>query len=178
MKKFICTLCSLVIVITCITGCGKSSDNPFAADDAIKGQVGNLYYVVPNNATLDEGLSDNSTIIYKVPIKNSAEEYQLIVSCKHTDDENEYKSLIQNIDEMKSQTKNEYGAEITNETINTFLGETIDNGCKREGVANGQKVVAIMAAKEGNVYMLGYSVKTGFYDQSIWDNFYAQLKLV
>lgn len=176
MKKLICALCSLVIVITCITGCSKSSANPFTADDAIKGQVGNLYYTVPENAVLNASTDDSA--MYDIPINNSTEKYTLMVMCKHTSSNDEYEDMLQNINEMKSQTKNEQGAEITNETINTFLGETVDNGCKREGVSDGQKVVVIIAAKEGNIYTLGYSVKTGFFDQSVWDNFYAQAKLV
>ena len=176
MKRFIYTLFSLVILITCISGCGQSSDNPFTADNAIKGQVGNLYYTVPENAVLNASTDDSA--MYDIPINNSTEKYTLIVICKHTDSNDEYEEMLQNIDEMKSQTQNEYGVEITNETINTFLGKTIDNGCKREGVSDGQKIVTIIAAKEGNIYTLGYSVKTGFYDQSVWDNFYAQAKLV
>lgn len=177
MKRFICVLCSLVIVITYITGCSQSSDNPFTADDAIKGQIGDLYYVVPANAVLNEGLGD-SIAMYKVPIDNSAEEYTIIISCTHADDADEYEDILQNIEEMKNQTENETGTQFTDEAIDDFLGKTIDKGFKREGENNGEKAIMITAAGSGNMYLIGYTVKTGFYDQSVWENFLAQLKLV
>lgn len=175
MKKFICAL--LVIAITCIMGCGKSSDNPFTADDAIKGQIGELYYVVPQNAVLDGSLSEELAM-YKIPIDNSTEEYQLTISYSHTDDVDEYEEILQHIDDMINQHDIEEGAEITTEEIDIFLEKTIDKGCKREGKINGQKAVLIVVAEDGDMYFIGYIVKTGFYGQSVWDNFYAQLKLV
>lgn len=177
MKKFVCALCSLVIIIACITGCGQSSDNPFAADNAIKGQVGNLYYVVPENAVLLNASTDDGAM-YDIPIKNSTEKYSLMVMSKHTDNNDEYEDILQNIDNMKNQSETETGTTYTTEDINKFLGRTVDKGCKCVGENNGKKVVIIMAAESSNVYMISYTVKTGFYDQSVWDNFYAQLKLV
>lgn len=176
MKKFICALCSLVLVIACITGCGQSSDNPFTADNAIKGQVGNLYYVVPENAVLNASTDDSA--MYDVPINNSTEQYTLMIMCKHTDSNDEYEEMLQNIDDMKNQSETETGTTYTTEDISKFLGRTVDKGCKCIGENNGQKIVMIVAAESENLYMIGYTVKTGFYDQSIWDNFYAHAKLV
>lgn len=176
MKKFICALCSLAIVITYMTGCGKSSDNPFASDNAIKGQVGNLYYTVPENAVLNSSTDDSA--MYDVSISNSTEKYVLTIMCKHTGSNDEYKDMLQNIDNMKNQSETGTGATYTAEDINDFLGQTVDKGCKCVAENNGQRFVTIVAAKSKTLYMIGYTVKTGFYDQSVWDNFYAQLKLV
>lgn len=177
MKNFICVLCSLSILITAITWCNQSLDNPFIANNAIKGQIGELYYAVPNNAVLNKDSSDNSAM-YIIPINNSAEEYTLMISYAHTDNKEEYESILQHIDEMKNQTETENGTIYTTEDINVFLGRTIDKGCKCVGENNGQKSVVIIVAESGNMYMISYTVKTGFYDQSVWDNFYAQLELV
>lgn len=178
MKRFICALCAFVIGIIGITGCNPSANNPFTSEKAIKGQLGELYYVVPENAILLDSSISEELAMYSVPIDNSAEKYQLTITYTHTDDVDEYEKLLQKIDDMINQIDIEEGAEVTTEEIDIFLGKTIDKGCKREGKINGQKAIIIVVAESGNMYLLGYMVKTGFYDQSVWDNFYAQLKLV
>lgn len=153
-----------------MTGCGKSSDN------AIKGQVGNLYYTVPENAVLNSSTDDSA--MYDVSISNSTEKYVLTIMCQHVSSNDEYEDMLQNIDNMKNQSETGTGATYTAEDINDFLGQTVDNGCKCVAENNGQRFVTIVAAKSKTLYMIGYTVKTGFYDQSVWNNFYAQLKLV
>lgn len=81
MKKYICILCSLAIGIAGLTGCNRSENNPFTAENAIKGQLGELYYVVPENAVLND--STDELAWYKIPIDNSTEEYQLMISFTH-----------------------------------------------------------------------------------------------
>lgn len=176
MKKYICILCSLAIGIAGLTSCNRSGNNPFTAENAIKGQLGELYYVVPENAMLND--STDELAWYKIPIDNSTEEYQLMISFTHTDDENEYESIIQNIDDMIKQIDMEDGIEVSTEKIDNFLGKSIDKGCKREGKYNGKKTVLVVVAESNNMYMVGYTVKTGFFYQSVWDNFYEQLRLV
>ncbi len=177
MKKFICILCSLAIGIFGLTGCNQSGNNPFTSENAIKGQVGELYYVVPENAVSDGSISEELAM-YNVPIENSAEEYQLSILYDRIDDVNEYESTLKNIDNMVKQNDMEDGIEVSTEEIDNFLGKAIDRGCKREGKYNGKKTVLIVAAESNNMYMVGYTVKTGFFDQSVWDNFYEQLRLV
>lgn len=79
---------------------------------------------------------------------------------------------------MIKQVDMEDGIEVSTKKIDNFLGKSIDKGCKREGKYNGKKTVLIVVAESNNMYMVGYTVKTGFFDQSVWDNFYEQLKLV
>lgn len=177
MKRFVCVLCALVIGIIGISGCNQSENNPFASENAIKGQLGELYYVVPENAVSDGSISEELAM-YNIPIDNSEEEYQLTILYEHTDNTEEYEAILKNIDDAINQIDLEEGVEATTEEIDVFLGRAIDKGYKREGKFNGKKAVMIIAAESGNMYMVGYIVKTGFFDQSIWDNFYAQLKLV
>ena len=176
MKKLIYALFSVVILITCISGCGNSAEDPFTADNAIKGQVGNLFYTVPENAVLNASTDDSA--MYDIPIDNSTEKYTLMIMCKHTNSTDEYEDMLRNIDNMKTQSETETGTTYLTEDINNFLGQPIDKGCKCVGENNGQKITTIIAAGSENVYMIGYTVKTGFYDQSVWDNFCAQAKLV
>lgn len=185
MKRFICALCSLAIIIACIAGCNQSSENPFTADDAIKGQIGDLYYVVPNNAIIDEQYFSDIAVKYNIPIKNSTEEYQLnlIYTYVSEDDASEDEALngfetIINDLITKSKENESNGISYESEPITEFLGTTVDLGLKYTAEGSGQKVIGIVAAKSRTLYFIGYSVKTGFYDQSVWDNFYAQLKLV
>lgn len=177
MKRFFCILCALAIGIIGVTGCNQSANNPFTSEKAIKGQLGELYYVVPENAVFDGGITEE-LVMYNVPIDNSEEEYQLAILYQHTDNAEEYETILKNIDDSINQIDLKEGVEATTEEIDVFLGKTIDRGYKREGKFNGKKAVMVTAAESGNMYVVGYTVKTGFFDQSIWDNFYEQLKLV
>lgn len=177
MKKYICILCSLAIGIAGLTGCNRSGNNPFTAENAIKGQLGELYYVVPENAAPVGSVSEELAM-YDVPIENSTEEYQLTILYKQIDNTDEYELALENIEDSIEQIDIEDDIEVSTEEINIFLGKAIDKGYKREGKVDGKKTVGIVALKSDSMYMVGYTAKTGFFDQSVWDNFYEQLKLV
>ena len=167
MKRVLCILCSsAIIIILCISGCGAAKD-PFAADNAIKGQVDDLHYAVPENAVLDKA-SNDSFHIYNIPLKNSKEEYCLSVLCFSAKTEDEYNETIQN---MKS-------VEYENETMTEFLGKKIDYGYIATIDDDGQMSTILYVAKNQKFYIIQYSIVTGLYDQTVWDNFYSQLKFV
>ena len=182
MKKIICILCSLAIILVCIGGCGTAGGNPFTAENAVKGQVGDLYYVVPENAVLDESSIDESNV-YRVPIANSNEEYTLSIACSYLDEE-AYETSVQYWENLKgilSSASTEYaeqGSFYEEQDITSFLGKTVDYGSKITVEGNGQKMVSAFVITSNKVCGVTYSAKTGFYDQAVWDNFYAQLKFV
>lgn len=183
MKKIICGFCSLAIIVMCLSGCGGSSGNPFTDDDAIKGQIGDLCYVVPSNAVSDNAVSDsgsnNDRVSYHVPIEGSVEEYTLKISYTYFSQEDakevleEFESAIKFIEEAESES----GTKYISEDIYEFAGVTVDKGKKLIKEENGEKVILIMIVKSQKTYSVGYAVKTGFFDQSVWDNFYNQLKI-
>lgn len=184
MKKFFCVFCSLVVMIMCLGGCSGSSSNPFTADDAKKGQIGDLYYVVPNDAVSDNN-TDNGTITisYRVPIENSVEEYALnfiytYVSQEDAESEEEVLEYVEALIEFIEETQDKSGIPYVSEDIDEFAGVTVDRGIKVSKEENDQKSIIIIAVKSRKVYTVGYSAKTGFFDQSVWDNFYNQLKII
>lgn len=179
MKKFLCVFCSLVIMVMCLCGCGS---NPFTADDAKKGQIGDLCYAIPGNAVSEKASNDDS-IVYLVPIENSVEEYQLNIGCTYITKEDaeskedvleSFDKFIDYIEEIASGSDVKY----SREDIDKFAGTAVDKAIKISGEGNGAKTISIFALKSRKVYSAGYSVKTGFFDQSVWDNFYKQLKYV
>lgn len=130
MKKVICGFCSLLVMLLCFGGCSGSSSNPFTADDAKKGQVGDLYYVVPSNAVSDDNSNSNS-ISYRVPIENSAEEYILNILYTYVDEEDAesleevllyFESLIKFMETIVDEADTQY----TSEDIYEFAGVTVD----------------------------------------------------
>lgn len=183
MKKFICILCSLAIGIIGLTGCNRSGNNPFLDENAIKGQIGDLYYVVPYGATADE--EDDNNIVYSVPIENSAENYQLgfvygyISEDEASEEEakNGFEIVLNNIISQYESLESK-GVLYENEQITDFLGVAVDKGIKYTAEFEGYKEIGISALISRKMYLITYQVKTGFYDQSVWDNFYEQLKLV
>ena len=181
MKKAISVLCSLAIMLVCIGGCGTAGDNPFIADDAIKGQIGDLYYVIPGNAVVDESSTDENNT-YRVPIANSIEEYTLYISYSPVEETDE--TPIQSMEDLREflaysiEAFSEEVALYEEEDITDFLGKQVDYGFKINTEIDGQKSVLIYALISHKMYSVGYGAKTGFYDQTVWDNFYAQLKLV
>ena len=174
MKKALAVLCSLAIMLVCVGGCGAAGENPFTAENAIKGQIGDLYYVVPGNAVFTESSTD-SACFYSIPIENSSEEYILSIryySFEADDEYNEAIQLMENTTQELDNTTHEY------ENLTEFLGENVDYGIKVNYDVDGQKSVGVSVAKDHKCYMIQYRVKSGFYDQAVWDNFYAQLKFV
>lgn len=183
MKKFLCVFCSLAIMVMCLSGCGS---NPFTADDAKKGQIGDLYYVVPSNAVSDDtttAVNNTNSVSYRVPIENSVEEYQLNIGCTYITKEDaeskenvleSFDKFIDFIEEITSGSDVKY----SREDIDKFAGTAVDKAIKISGEGNGVKSISIFALKSRKVYFAEYSTKTGFFDQSIWDNFYKQLKYV
>lgn len=167
MKKTISVLCSLAIMLVCIGGCGAAAGNPFTADDAIKGQIGDLYYAVPENAVLEEFPNDSARF-YNIPIENSAEEYMLNIACASVETDDDYDEAIQSMKDT----------EYENENLTDFLGEKVDYGYRATVDVDDRKSIIVSAAKDHKVYVVQYIVKSGFYDQTVWDNFYAQLKFV
>ena len=175
MKRIISVLCSLVILLVFIGGCGAAGENPFTADDVIKGQIGDLYYVIPGNAVVDESSTDvNNT--YRVPIANSMEEYVLNISYSPVEDT--YEASIQSMESLREFLISSIEGLYEDEDITDFLGKEVDYGFKISVEADGRKSVFIYALISQKLYFVGYGAKTGFYDQSVWDNFYAQLKFV
>ena len=181
MKKTISVLCSLAIILVCVVGCSAAGDNPFTTDDALKGQVGDLYYVIPGNAVVDESSTDGNNA-YRVPIANSVEEYALTVSCSPVEETDE--TPIQSMEDLREflaysiEAFSEEVALYEDEDITDFLGKQVDYGFKLNTEVDGRKSVLIYALISQKVYSVGYAAKTGFYDQAVWDNFYAQLKFV
>lgn len=179
MKKFLCVFCSLAIMVMCLSGCGG---NPFTADDAKKGQIGDLCYAVPGNAISKEDSNDDN-IVYVVPIENSVEEYQLNIGCTYItkEDAESKEDILEGFDrliEFIEEITNGSGVKYSREDIDEFAGTTVDKAIKISGEGNGAKSILIIALKSRNAYFAGYSTKTGFFDQSIWENFYKQLKYV
>lgn len=183
MKKFLCVFCSLVIIVMCLSGCGSSSSNPFTAGDAKKGQIGDLYYVVPSNAVSDDSVidsaSNNDRVSYHVPIEGSVEEYMLnILIYLGQEDTKEvledFESLIEFIEKAQSETDLKY----ISEDIDEFAGVTVDRGKKYIVEENGKKGIFITIVKSKKIYTVGYYVKTAFFDQSVFDNFCNQLKII
>lgn len=181
MKRVICVLCSLAIMLVCIGGCGAVAGNPFTAENAIKGQVGDLYYVVPGNAVLEESTDEKNS--YSVPITNSNEEYILDIVYLYADEE-AYKAAIQLLEftreliaaEIEENAGN--GASYEEEDITEFLGKSVNYGIKTTYIKNGLVEAGITVAIADKFYSVRYTVKSAFYDQAVWDNFYAQLKFV
>lgn len=184
MKNFVCVLCLLTISVVFLSGCNNESVNPFLDENAIKEQLGDLYYVVPYNATADE--KNDNNIMYSVPIENSEENYQIGVSYVYISSEEEANekevtkwfeimidSLIENLSENKS---DDFSFE--SEPVTDFLGASVDIGLKYTAKNNGMKTTGMFVATSRELYLLNYGAKTGFYNQSVWDNFYAQLELV
>ena len=98
--------------------------------DAKKGQVGDLYYVVPSNAVSDDNSNSNS-ISYRVPIENSAEEYILNILYTYVDEEDAesleevllyFESLIKFMETIVDEADTQY----TSEDIYEFAGVTVD----------------------------------------------------
>lgn len=184
MKKVICGLCSLVVMIMCLGGCSGLSSNPFTADDAKKGQIGDLYYVVPSNAVSDDNSNSNSnSISYRVPIENSVEEYILNILYTYVDEEDaenpeEVIEYFETLVKFMEEVENEAGTQCTTENIDEFAGVTMDRGKKFIKEEDGGKAILITAVKSRKLYSVGYFVKTAFFDESIWDNFYNQLKII
>lgn len=187
MKKIICFFCSLVIMAMCLSGCGSSNGNPFTSNDAKKGQIGDLYYVVPSNAVSDDNSNPNS-ISYRVPIENSVEEYILSILYTYVDEDDasspeevlEYtEMLIEFIEKAQNtETENKADTQYVSEDIVEFAGVTVDRGIKLIKEESGGKAISIIAVKSRKIYSVGYVVKTAFFDESIWDNFYNQLKII
>lgn len=198
MKNVICAFCSLVIMVMCLGGCSGSSSNPFTADDAKKGQIGDLYYVVPSNAVSDNKVSDSGSnndgvsytdgVSYRVPIEGSVEEYTLniahvYVSQEEAETEEEVHEGFETVIKLLSGTlfteaDAETDTQLLTEDIDEFAGMTVDRGIKISGETNGLKGVTIMAYKSRKMYSVSYSAKTGFFDQSVFDDFFNQLKII
>ena len=184
MKKIISSFCSLVIMVMCLSGCGSSSSNPFTAGDAKKGQIGDLYYVVPSNAVSDDSVVDSASnydrVSYHVPIEGSVEEYMLNISYVYLGQEDAkevleyFESLIEVIEKEQSGSDAKY----IFEDIDEFAGVTVDRGKKIIVEANGKKGIFITIVKSKKIYAVGYDVKTAFFDQSVFDNFCNQLKII
>lgn len=181
MKKIICILCSLAIILVCIGGCGTASENPFVAEDAIKGQVGDLYYVVPGNATLDDESPDGLLTFY-IPIENTTEEHILNIMYSRPDNQESYEAFIkyyQSVKEAAEAVSDEVeGATAEFQMLTEFLGRPTDYGFVMTQEAEGKKGVSVYVATSNKLYAISYVAKTAFYDQTFWDNFYAQLKFV
>lgn len=183
MKNFVCVLCLLTISVVFLSGCKNESVNPFLDENAIKGQIGDLYYVVPYNATADE--KNDNNIMYSVPIENSEENYQLGLMYMYVseDEANEeevksgFETILNNIATEFSNFESK-GMFYESEQITDFLGIAVDSGIKYTAEYEGKKIIGIAAFKSRKMYVITYRTKTGFYNQSVWDNFYAQLELV
>jgi len=183
MKKIICIFFALTIGIIGMSGCNQSESNPFASERAVKGQIGNLYYAVPYNATADE--KNDNNIMYSVPIENSVENYQLgfvygyISEDESTEDEakNGFEMILNNITSQYENLESK-GLLYESEQITDFLGVDVDAGIKYTAEYEGQKVIGIAALISRKMYLVTYQAKTSFFEQSVWDNFYAQLELV
>lgn len=184
MKKIICGFCSLAIMVMCLSGCGGSSGNPFTDDDAKKGQIGDLCYVVPSNAVSDDSVIDSASNIdrvsYHVPIEGSVEEYMLNIVYTYLDQEDTkelleyFESVIEGIEKAQSESDAKY----ISEDIDEFAGVTADRGKKIIEEANGKKSIFIAIVKSKKIYAVEYDVKTAFFDQSVFDNFCNQLKII
>ena len=167
MKKTIAVLCSLAIMLVCVGGCGAAGENPFTAENAIKGQVGDLYYVVPENAVLEEFPNDSARF-YNIPIENSSEEYRLNIMCVSVETDDDYNEVIQSMKDTEDEKEN----------LAEFLGEKVDYGYRATVDVDDQKSTIVFVVKDPKIYVVQYIVKSGFYDQAVWDNFYSQLKFV
>ena len=173
---------AMLLVSGCSNNTGSSADNPFIAENAIKGQVGDLYYVVPENAVFDESSTDEDNV-YRVSIANSTEEYVLNISYSYVDEE-AYESSVHLMEITReaaasaSEENAADGASYKDENITEFLGKSVDYGFKSTSKGNGQTMVAVLVITSNTAYGIRYTVKSGFYDQAVWDNFYAQLKFV
>ena len=183
MKKIISSFCSLVIMVMCLSGCGSSSSNPFTAGDAKKGQIGDLYYVVPSNAVSDDSVVDSASnydrVSYHVPIEGSVEEYMLnILICLGQEDTKEVLEFFESFIEGIEKEQSESDAKYIFEDIDEFAGVTVDRGKKIIEEANGKKSISIMIVKSKKIYAVEYDVKTAFFDQSVFDNFCNQLKII
>lgn len=175
----------VLIVVAAISGCSNNTDlsagNPFTAEDAIKGQTGDLYYVVPGNATLDDE-SPDGLLTFHIPIENTTEEHMLNIMYSRPDNQESYEAFIQyyqSVKETAEAVSNEVeGVTAESQMLTEFLGRPTDYGFVMTQEAEGKKGVSVYAATSNKLYAISYVAKTAFYDQTFWDNFYAQLKFV
>lgn len=181
MKRVICVLCSLAMMLVYIGGCGAATGNPFTAENAIKGQVGDLYYVVPENATLDDE-SPDGLLTFHVPIENSTEEHILNILYSCPDDQESYEIFLkyyQSVKETAEESSEKFGDVIVEvQELTEFLGRSVDYGFMMTQEAEGKRSISVYAASSKKLYLISYIAKTAFYDQTFWDNFYTQLKFV
>ena len=157
----------------------KTADNPFTAPNAIKGQVGELYYVVPEGADAVESAAE-SIIVYEMPIKNSSETFSLSVYFNSKSEIESTQTFENFISEIKARNKASIQStdDFQYQEIDEAFETNVLYGYTGSYVNEGKKWQALCFAIDSGFYMISYSAKTAFFDESIWENFYAQLKLV
>lgn len=199
MKKFLSLFLTACILIT-VSGCGNESavvenneqssseasnsttvenTNVFATDDAIKCQIGRLCYTVPSNSIVVEGENQGWTESHEfsVLIDNSAETYSIVTGYMSSSDAAAgYDSLLEvTVGYFEEGIKENIFDEAY--SIDDFFGSQIDYGfvskLTREGVTEKNMVAFV----DGAYYVLGYSCKSSFYDETIWENFLSQMKM-
>lgn len=180
MTKIIFSALLTVALVVGVCGCSNSKDNPFTVENALKAQIDDLYYVVPNNAVIKEE-HGNQSVLYTVPIENSKEEYYLNINIEKYETENK-EETIENFEKgiqfNKDVVFNGEDVKYTTEEIYEFADTKIDKGVKIIIERNGKKDISYMVIKFPKAYSVSYSAKAGFFDEAVWDNFYSQLKYV